>query len=47
MPGTAGGTVRCKAVTVARAISSEVYFFLHSKPRHERKRERERESKRQ
>jgi hypothetical protein len=32
MPGTADGTVRCNAVTVARAISSGVYFFLQSKP---------------
>ncbi len=32
IPGTAGGTVRCNAVTVARAISSDVYFFLQSKP---------------
>jgi hypothetical protein len=32
MPDTAGGTVRCNAVTVARAISSDVYFFLQSKP---------------
>ena len=36
MPGTAGGTVRCRAVTVARAMSSDVYFFLHSKPREEK-----------
>ncbi len=33
MPGTATGTVRCKAVTVARAVSSGVGFFLQSKPR--------------
>ncbi len=32
MPGTAGGTVRCNAVIVARAMSSDVYFFLQSKP---------------
>lgn len=32
MPGTAGGTVRCNAVSVARAISSDLYFFLQSKP---------------
>jgi hypothetical protein len=32
MPGTADGTVRCNAVIVARAISSDVYFFLQSKP---------------
>ena len=31
-PGTATGTVRCRAVTVARAISSAVAFFLQSKP---------------
>ena len=35
MPGTAGGTVRCRAVTVARAMSSDVYFFLQSKPNEE------------
>jgi hypothetical protein len=32
MPGTAGGTVRCNAVTVARATSSDAYFFLQPKP---------------
>ena len=32
MPGTAGGTVRCNAVIVDRAMSSDVYFFLQSKP---------------
>jgi len=32
IPGTAGGTVRCNAVTVARAISSGLYFFLQSVP---------------
>jgi hypothetical protein len=34
MPGTATGTVLCNAVTVARAISSGVYFFLQSKPKY-------------
>jgi hypothetical protein len=33
MPGTATGTVLCNAVTVARALSSGVYFFLQSKPK--------------
>ena len=32
MPGTAGGMVRCSTVTVARAISSDVYFFLQFDP---------------
>jgi len=34
MPGTATGTVLCNAVTVARATSSGVYFFLQSKPKY-------------
>ena len=28
MPGTAAGTVRCNAVTVASPICSGVYFFV-------------------
>jgi hypothetical protein len=34
MPGTATGTVLCNDVTVARATSSGVAFFLQSNPKY-------------